>query len=99
MDPAAGLTPAAPPQRGDLDPLDRRLTAGLLALLLGVVVALSTWAVIWPMYRDAYAPASEAEAAASQWPTTEVILGSLLVLALWMVLWVGLFFWALSRRH
>jgi hypothetical protein len=98
VDPATELTPTPPPQRGELDPLDRRLTAGLLALLLGFIVAIATWTVIWPIYRDANAPQAEAVATA-EWPTTEVILWSLLVLALWIALWVGFFFWALSRRR
>lgn len=101
MDPAAReeLTPPPepPPQRRELDPVDRRLTAALLALLLGFIVALSTWSLIWPMYRDAHAPSPEA-LAKGEWPTSRVILWSLLVLALWIALWVWVVYWALSRR-
>ncbi len=92
MDPATpGLTPQAPqrpPQRDELDPVDRRLTAGLLALLLGFVVAIATFGVVWSEFRDDQEP-----------PTNEVILWSLLVLALWIALWVGVFYWGLSRRR
>ena len=104
MDPAArkltssprAQVPEPPPQRDALDPVDRRLTAGLLALLLGFIVALATWSGIWPIYRDATAPTPDA-VKSGDWPTTEVILWSLLVLALWIALWVLFFYWALSR--
>ena len=77
--------------------MDRRLTAALLALLLGFVVGLATWSQIWPTYRDASAPSQEA-LASGEWPTTGVILWSLLVLALWIAVWVWMFYWVLSRR-
>ncbi|MHC4513519.1 MAG: hypothetical protein ACYTGW_00105 [Planctomycetota bacterium] len=102
MDPATpDLTPRTPPRaahRDELDPLDRRLTAGLLAVLLGFIVGIGTWTVIWPRYRDGTAPTPDA-VANGEWPTTEVILWSLLVLALWVPLWIGVFYWALSRRR
>ncbi len=76
--------------------MDRRLTAGLLALLLGFITALTIWSRIWPMYRDATAPTPGA-VESGDWPTTGVILWSLLVLALWIALWILFFYWALSR--
>ena len=78
--------------------MDRRLTAGLLALLLGFIVGIGTWTVIWPMFRNATAPSPDA-VAKGEWPTTEVILWSLLVLALWVLLWIGVLYWGLSRRR
>ncbi len=68
--------------------MDRRLTAGLLALLLGLIVAIATFGVVWSEFRDSKEP-----------PTTEMILWSLLVLALWVALWIGVFYWGLSRRR
>lgn len=75
--------------------MDRRITATLLALLLGVIAALATWSGIWPMYRDAAAPSQEA-LANGDWPTTSVILWSLLVLVFWIVLWVLFLYWVFS---
>lgn len=77
--------------------MDRRLTAGLLALLLGFISGLGTWSGIWPVYRDATAPSPDA-VASGDWPTPAVILCSLLVLTLWIALWVVLFYRVLSRR-
>ena len=68
--------------------MDRRLTAGLLALLLGFIVAIASWGLIWPNYRGAGEP-----------PSTPMILWSLLILAAWIVMWVGVLYWALSRRR
>ena len=104
MDPAARkLTPKPqppelpPPQREQLDPVDRRLTAVLLALFLGVVTALATWAGVLPFYWHATAPSPDA-IAKGDWPTLEAKLLSLLPLLLWVALWVLFFYWALSRR-
>jgi len=96
VDPAPeGLTRQR--QRQRLDPVDRRLTALLLALLLGFIVAIATWSGIWPAYRDATAPSPDA-VENGEWPSATLILWSLLVLALWTTLWVVFFYWTLSRR-
>ena len=102
MDPQApDLTPTPPPgrpaARNALDPVDRRVTAGLLSLLLGTIVGVATWTIIWPMWRKRAAPSPEALQSGA-WPTNDVIIGSLLVMALWVALWIGFLYWALSRR-